>query len=402
MALAVLDAAAALLDELGRFEPGELTGSDCARVVGILVRTKNACAAAIATAGHRAVQSGVAQSSGFKDGAAWMASQAGSTPVQARQELEAVKQLEEMPETKAAFVSGEISPSQMVEIAQSEAATPGVERTLLGVARDGDLSKLREKAREERQARTPVEDLHEAQQQARYFRHWKDRLGMVCGQFALPPEVGVPFIHRIEAGTPRARTRHRQTRPAGAPDQKWEAYAADALVEMFSESGGPKRAPRAEVIFVISLEAYRRGHVHADEGEVCHILGGGPIPVQVIREMERDAAVKLVLYDGVEIQKVKHLGRYRPAELETALLLGPAPHFPGRRCDHPGCGSRFGLQFDHIDPVANDGPTSMENLQALCWSHHQEKTDRDRKAGLLGPHARPRQQEPRAGPFDDP
>ncbi|HET6875516.1 MAG TPA: DUF222 domain-containing protein [Acidimicrobiales bacterium] len=402
MGLAVLDAAAVLLEELTSFEARELSGPDCARVVTELARVRNSCGAAIATAGRRAVDSGVAQSAGFKDGASWMASQSGSTPGQARQELEAVKHLDQMPETKAAFVAGEISPSQMVEIAQSEAETPGVERTLLGVAREGDLSKLREKAREERQARTPVEDLHETQQKARYFRHWKDRLGMVCGQFALPPEVGVPFINRIEAGTPRARTKHRQTRPDGAPDHKWQAYAADALVEMFSESGRPKRTPRAEVIFVVSLDAYRRGHVHADEGEVCHILGGGPIPVQVIREMERDAAVKLVLYDGVEIQKVKHLGRYRPAELETALLLGPAPAFPGRRCDHPGCGSRFGLQFDHIDPVANDGPTTYDNLQALCWHHHQEKTDRDRRAGLLGPHARRRKQEPRAGPFDDP
>jgi hypothetical protein len=399
--LAVLDAAAVLLEELGRFEPGELTGSDCARVVGVLVRAKNACAAVIAMAGHRAVESGVAQSTGFKDGAAWLASQAGSTPGQARQELDAAGRLDRLPETKAAFVAGEISPSQMVEIAQSDAETPGVEHILLGVARDGDLSKLREKSRLEKQARTPVEDLHEQQQRSRYFRHWKDRLGMTCFQGALPPEMGVPFVNRIEAGTPRARTKARQGRPE-APQEKWEHYAADALIEMFSDRGAPRRGPRAEVIYVISLEAYRRGHVRSEDGEVCHILGGGPVPVDVVREIEKDAAAKLVLYDGVDILKVKHLGRHRPAELETALLLGPVPEFTGRQCDHPDCGSRFGLQFDHIDPVANDGPTTYQNLQALCYTHHQKKTDQDRKAGLLGPHARPRKQEPRAGPFDDP
>ena len=39
--------------------------------------------------------------------------------------------------------------------------------------------------------------------------------------------------------------------------------------------------------------------------------------------------------------------------------------------------------IDHIDPVANQGPTSYENLAARCYPHHREKTDRDRAAGLL-------------------
>jgi hypothetical protein len=41
------------------------------------------------------------------------------------------------------------------------------------------------------------------------------------------------------------------------------------------------------------------------------------------------------------------------------------------------------LQWDHIDPVANGGLTSYENQQPLCLPDHIEKTERDRKAGLL-------------------
>jgi 5-methylcytosine-specific restriction endonuclease McrA len=48
------------------------------------------------------------------------------------------------------------------------------------------------------------------------------------------------------------------------------------------------------------------------------------------------------------------------------------------------------LQRDHIDPVANDGPTSYANNQMLCPPDHRIKTEHDRKAGLL------RRKKPRA------
>ncbi|MBV8159731.1 MAG: HNH endonuclease, partial [Acidimicrobiia bacterium] len=67
----------------------------------------------------------------------------------------------------------------------------------------------------------------------------------------------------------------------------------------------------------------------------------------------------------------------------TALELGGPPDFDGVRCSVAGCGRRYGLEWDHEDPVAHDGPTSFENVNAKCWPHHQEKTERDRRAGLL-------------------
>jgi hypothetical protein len=49
-------------------------------------------------------------------------------------------------------------------------------------------------------------------------------------------------------------------------------------------------------------------------------------------------------------------------------------------------GRRWGLEYDHVNPVANSGPTEYTNLEARCWPDHQAKTERDRAAGLLGPH----------------
>ena len=113
------------------------------------------------------------------------------------------------------------------------------------------------------------------------------------------------------------------------------------------------------------------------------MIGGGDIPIDVAVSIVDDAFVKAVLHDGVDILKVKHFGRHIPAELRTAIALGPLPELNGLTCVEDGCERRHHLELDHIDPVANFGPTSFENLAPRCWPHHREKTERDRRAGLL-------------------
>jgi hypothetical protein len=139
---------------------------------------------------------------------------------------------------------------------------------------------------------------------------------------------------------------------------------------------------RADLVIVCDLGAFRRGHTHP--GEVCHIIGGGPVPVDLARQMaEGDAFLKAVLHDGIRIETVAHFGRYKPARLLTALSLGDPPDFDGVVCVHPGCDRRHHLEWDHVDPVANGGPTSYQNLSPRCRPHHDEKTEQDRAAGLL-------------------
>ncbi len=140
-------------------------------------------------------------------------------------------------------------------------------------------------------------------------------------------------------------------------------------------------------MLICDINAYRRGHAHP--GEVSHILGGGPLPVERVRELSEDAFIKAVLHDGEAIATVKHFGRHIKAELRTALELGAPPGFAGTVCAELGCGRRYGLEWDHVDPLANHGPTSYTNLQPRCWPHHREKTERDREAGRLGNRGSP-------------
>jgi hypothetical protein len=93
--------------------------------------------------------------------------------------------------------------------------------------------------------------------------------------------------------------------------------------------------------------------------------------------------LKAVLHDGVEIHTIAHFGRRYPAVLRTALMLGAPSAFEGPICSEPGCDRRYHLERDHVDPCANGGKTSFENLSSPCWPHHQMKTERDRNAGLL-------------------
>jgi 5-methylcytosine-specific restriction endonuclease McrA len=374
---------ACLRQALAGFEPGLLSGADCAQLAEELAATEKACAAARLLAAARAVSCGAHQQRGFSDGAAWMARQVGSTTGQAREALGTAAGLSDCPGTREALLAGELSLAQAGQITRSQADTPGAEAELLGLAKRSDLSQLRERAREHRQANTDVAELHRQQLRARHFRHWRDRLGMVCFSGALPPGTGVPFVNRLELAAQRARRADQRT---GAERERFEAYAADALVSI-TTGDGAARSTRADIVIVCDLFAWRRGHTHP--GEVCRVVGGGPVPVELAHELGQDAFLKAVLHDGVVVHTVKHFGRHLPAELRTALDLGPVPAFTGAEC--ADCGGHFGLEYDHVNPVANQGETSYDNLEARCWPDHQAKTDRDRRAGLLGPNAPGRQ-----------
>ena len=372
---ALLSSAAALRQALAGFDPGLLPGAGCAEAAEQLAATAKACAGAAVLAAARALAEGAHRERGFSDGRAWLARHSGQTGGAARRALRTAELLGACPATTAALLAGEVSLEEAGEVARAEEEVPGGEEELLGLARTGGLAKLREAVRERTAAAAGPDELHRRQQAGRHFRHWQDRLGMVCFSGSLPPGDGVPLAKRVEEEAAR---RSRAARAAGGEEEPFEAHAADALAALVAGSAG--RSNRADLVVVVDLWAWRRGFAHP--GEPAHVLGGGPLPVRLALELCRDAFVKAVLVDGVEVRAVKHFGRHLGAELRTALDLGPPPRFAGAACAE--CGGRFGLEYDHVDPVANGGPTSYDNLQPLCWRHHRDKTERDRRAGLLG------------------
>ena len=329
----VVFAADSFLQAMAGFEPELLSGADCAHVAKKVAAAVKAGEAVYLLASARAVACGAHKELGFNDGAARMARQVGGTTGQARQALETAAGLADCADTRLALLGGELSLSQAAEITRAEPETPGAEAELLKIARSSDLGQLRDKAREHRQANTDVNELHRQQLRARHFRHWRDPLGMVRFTGALPPETGVPFINRLELAAQRAR---RAVQQDGGERERFEAYAADALAAM-AVGEGPARSARADLVVVCDLFAWRRGHTHP--GEVCQVIGGGPVPVELAHELGKDAFLKAVLHDGVAVHTIKHFGRHFPAELRTALDLAPCRHLQGLGAASAGAAS---------------------------------------------------------------
>ena len=368
------DAARELRRALAGFDPALVSGETAAALAEDLARTAKACEAAAVRAAARASECQGHKFRGYADARDWMARISGSSSGRARRALELAATLESCPATTAALASGELSIDQAGEITRTEASCPGTEAELVDLARRSSLGALVDEGRRRRLAALDPDDLHRRQHRSRSLRTWRDELGMVRLVGALAPDVGIAVVNRLERETDRIRRAARRDRD----DSPRSAHAADALVKLMSGQG---TAGGTDLVVVCDLGAWRRGHAHP--GEACHVIGGGPVPVATAKVLGADAFLKAVIHDGVKVDTVAHIGRHIPAELRTALDLGVPPHFEGRRCVEEGCGRRYGLEYDHVNPLANGGQTCLANLAARCWPHHRAKTDRDRAAGRL-------------------
>ncbi|MDQ6617885.1 MAG: HNH endonuclease [Actinomycetota bacterium] len=389
--LAQLTAACqALGDTIAATDPDLLSGVDCAQLAELLARTEKRCAALRALAAARAAHCGAHKTRGYSNAATWLAQITGTTTGEARAALDTADRLDDCADTKEALRAGQVSLTQAAAITATATAVAGTETELLALAGRAGVAELKDEARRQRLQAQDPEQQHRQQHRDRSFRHWVDQHGMIRLSGALPPDIGVPVVSRVDTETDRlARQGRRHANRDTASDgdggggqaEPREALAADALAQLILGGGQPK-ARSAELVLVCDIAAFQRGHT--EPGEICHIIGGGPVPVSVAVELATAAFIKAVLHNGVRIHAIAHYGRYIPAHLRTALNLGDPPLFTGAAC--VDCGRRYGLQWDHFDPLAHHGPTSYDNLGARCWPCHQDKTDRDRQAGLLTPH----------------
>jgi Domain of unknown function (DUF222) len=325
------------------FQPDVYPGDDCAALVEELAAVEKVSAAARVRAAARAGECGAHRERGFAEVSDWMARATGSTAGSAKAALETTAALASQPDAKAALDAGELSFAQARELVKTEAAVPGSTAGLLDVAKSESLRTLREKARDRRVRAIGPDELHARQHAAMSHRTWINALGNVAYAGELPPEYGIPFQNQLDAETDRLWLKaHQDARrqdgaveqdpagsggagPGNAKELRRSALAAQAFVRMLENGGGKGKANRADMVIVCDLQAWRRGHAH--DGETCHIVGGGPIPVSLAKDLGRDAFLKGVLHTGTQIHTIAHFGRKCPAVLRTALELGAPPDF---------------------------------------------------------------------------
>jgi hypothetical protein len=126
------------------------------------------------------------------------------------------------------------------------------------------------------------------------------------------------------------------------------------------------RPPTCTMMVRVDLTALLRGTV--EDGELCEIDGHGPIPVPMARDLMNDSFLRVVFHRSGDIRSIFHFNRTINRTLRTALVCRDTT------CVIPGCGARDRLEIDHVIPVADHGPTTLDNLALLCHHHHFLKT----------------------------
>ena len=221
------------------------------------------------------------------------------------------------------------------------------------------MAKVKEKCQ---QARGKDRDAaHERIRKDRSFKEFTDPEGAWNVIARGPVEAGAAF--RAVHG-PIVDEMFKQARAEGR-HEPYEAYAFDAFMELVRRAANtpehrrsrPETDPAANAdhrdrsakakatparylgIIRIDHTALRRGSVEGDE--VCEIVGLGPIPVSVARELLGDAILKLVITKGVDVMNVTHLGRSVTVAQQVALW------WQSPQCTRLGCTRTRRLENDH-------------------------------------------------------
>ncbi len=128
----------------------------------------------------------------------------------------------------------------------------------------------------------------------------------------------------------------------------------------------PTVRPDTRLILRVDATALRRGHTVA--GETCDIAGLGPISVADLKALLPDAAIDVVITNGVDVFNVTHLGRRATARQQAVLdLLNIG-------CTRQGCNATQHLQVDHRVDWHKIKITELANLDWLCPHDHHLKT----------------------------
>jgi hypothetical protein len=350
-----------LVDEI---EPDRCDGAGARALVELFSEVERLGAAGKALATRQVVATGAWKEGGaHRDAASWLSGTTGTTVGAARATIETAERLRELPATEAALRSGALSAVQVDAIADAASADPAAEAELLERAGyDGVRGLRNECARVKAAACVDADERYERVREARSFRHWADPDGTGRIDIRGPVDLTTRVAQRVASYEKelfdRARKEGRKVRS--------DALAFDALVAWAaSEPGSGGGPPQTTTVVRVDWSALVRGHT--EPGELCEVVGGGPIPVSVAQCLLEDSFVKAVLVGGTDVLAVSHLGRMIPAHLRTAVEeLHP-------ECDIEGCNVTLGLQIDHNLPVEEQGPTAMWNLGRLCPHDHVHK-----------------------------
>src|SRR3954447_3685039 len=318
-----------LVEIAAAFDAELLDGERASQVIADVAAMTNTLSSIKVRAVLRVEQTQTFRREGHASAAHQLAHATGTSVGKAKSELEAGKRLEALPATAKALSDGVLSADKAAAVADAATADPSAEGRLLDHAQRRSLGELRDECARVKAAADPDPDatrrrVH-AERRARTFGTgvgssrlvWDDTTERIAEAWAV-----VTGYANTEFDLARLEERH-ESEPA---------YAADGFLAMARAAAGGgtppvklegKRVRRpvpARVIFRCDVAAAKRGWV--EPGEVCDLIGHGPVPVSAIRDLveHQDPFIAAVVTRGVDVISVAHLGRTPTAHQRTALL----------------------------------------------------------------------------------
>lgn len=298
----------------------------------------------------------------------WLRDQCRVSWRQAAGQVEVARQLQELPETQAAFAAGEIGERHAQVITKAVAdprlnGSPHAEHELVEAARNLEPGLLSRVARRMQMEADPAAAVEEADRQfARRRLHVALRRdGMVSVDGLLDPVGGEALITALDALSP--------PEPSNLPQETWRTPAqrrADALSELARRALDSGQLPatggeRPHVSVIVDLHTLQglTGHQAAELG------WSGPICGETARRICCDAGVCRVVSAGRS--EVLDLGRrtrlVTPAQRRALVVRD-------RGCRWCGTPAAW-AEAHHVKHWADGGATDLKNLILLCGACHQ-------------------------------
>jgi hypothetical protein len=280
----------------------------------------------------------------------------------AMERIEIARQLEKLPETQAAFASGDVGYQHVAVLAHAAehvgvAAVRKEEGSLLQAAQTMDPGQFTTVAKNFEHRVDAAGALAEANRahQRRYFHISEPKDGIVRLDGVLDAEGGATLRTALQAFM----------KPVKDDDRTYGQRSADALVELGRQRSGGKRdgaGPRPQLIIRASLDTLA-GTQGAPAGE---LEGGGTVPAETVQRYACDSAISRITGQGELEHELNHASRTLPASTRRALEARD------RHCVFPGCGRPLNwCDGHHLVWWTRGGATALPNLALLCRPHHR-------------------------------
>jgi hypothetical protein len=318
----------------------------------------------------------------------WLNWQCGIGMIAAREKVRVARALENLPEIRAGFESGEFSYSKVR--AMTRVATPANEAVLASIARHGTASHVEKLVRKYRWTqRRDAERSAQSQHLNRSVNWYFDENETFVLNARLPPEIGALVAQALQAAEDVLREQPvRDERDELRPHVDVNRFAwssvstahsanrADALrlvAEAFlamrsDETEATSSADRFQLVVHVDQAVLTKTIAASDsEPHRAELDRGSALALETVRRLGCDCNVVGIVEgrDG-EPLNIGRKSRSIPPAIKRALRARDGGcRFPG--CDH----TRF-CDGHHVKHWADGGETKLGNLVTLCSFHHTQ------------------------------